>query len=310
MSLLIPKKFETPVGTNRRTRRYITQLQRSSKPAAKAAAKVLQSCTDGEGSPCGSAACVRCGRELRLQWLAEVGAVLPHARAVYMVTLITADLVVKKGSLHTVDLKAAKAHFARLFRRKLPPNLVVLGAVDVSLGSFQNRQFVWQVHCHVLVLDVGSGPSISAARPSLRDAVSDTGILRPLRVDTVKRKKRASAVTYCLKSVFEWRSGYWKTKNLRGRAPHRATRGLTVPADAEVELRSWLARYNLTDRLVLVGVTNPAAPNHIRLRPTARSVLLKAQSASSRRVMRVTRKTKLKREDGRVRLKRARPRLR
>jgi len=266
-----PKGFEKPLEANRNTTRLAAQLNRSLQPEAHQLGLELEACLADDSPSCGSGACPRCCREVRLQLLHEAGRFVRSSTEKHMLTLIWKEFEVTPGRLHTLDMRVIKKKNERFLRRYLPKNLIVIGGIDVSLTSFENDNFKWSVHIHVIILKIGSGPSIEDYKEVLREKLPDDDIKRPLKVVEINPIRKRSAVTYCLKSSFEWRSGYLKTKNLQSRAPHRATRGLKLKPDAEVELRLWLSQWTMANRLILVGVANPASPKSIKLRDTSRT---------------------------------------
>lgn len=286
MILRKPKNFETKKFINRTARRHLNKLKRSKNPSANALGKVLELCLLNETPECDSGACVCCARKKRLDFLREISPFIKNASEVHKLTLVLKEFIVERGKIHTLDMKRIKQRIEKLFRDHLPPNLIIIGAIDISLNSYENSDYEWAPHVHVLVLNIGNGPSISIAKEWLRAVVNKHNGKKALKVLRVKKGTEASAATYCCKSIFEWRSGFWKTKNLGSRRPHRATRGLNLPTDDEVELRLWLSNWTMVQRLILVGVSNPAAPNQIRLRLTSRSSKL-SETVSSKPIHRL-----------------------
>ena len=266
-----PKRFETAEQAIRQTRRIARQLARSQDPLAQQQGLRLEACLAGETPSCRSGACPRCARESRRELLREIAPYMKRASERHMLTLVLPEFSTPVGKLHTLDMSSMKRRFERVLRDNLPTNMSLIGAIDISLNSFNNRNYFWSPHAHLMALKLGAGLSLQECKKALRLKLPTEGTLRPLKVTKVKSRRQRSAVTYCYKSRFEWRSGYLKTKNLKKRAPHRASRGLKLKPRAEVELRQWLSRWTMPNRLILVGIANPAALNSIKLRDTTRT---------------------------------------
>lgn len=305
MTVPLPEKFETAEEADNNTTRLATQLKKSSKPEAQLLALKLEACLAGDGPPCRSGACARCSREIRIEFLNEIEPYCRIASERHKMTLVLGKCAVPAGELQTLDMAEVKGRYERLLRRILPKNLIVIGGIDVSVNSFDNVNFIWSVHIDVIVLKIGPGPSIDDYKVVLRKKLPDDDIHRPLRVRRVNPETKWSGYTYCLKAKFEWRSGYVKSKGLRKRNPHRATRGIDLKPKHEVELRLWLAQGTMVNRLILVGVANPASPKSIKLRDTSRTPKQSEKdTCPARGKSRVTRSRSAKKRSAHRRVKR------
>jgi hypothetical protein len=206
---------------------------------------------------------------------------------------VPTSFTVPRGELYRIDLIKVKKWIARGLRDVLPGNLIAIGGVDVSINSTSNADFEWVVHFHVEVFMLAEGVAAKDLRGRLMARLKLPVLSTSLHIKDVKVGDEHKLASYCVKSIFNWRSTYWKVKNLRLRAPHWAMRKNSPKWKDEVELRVWLARWALADRLILDGVTNPAAPNGIRLRDTSRtpkpSEPMKADKPAKPRVTRSTR---------------------
>ncbi|MFP7571755.1 hypothetical protein [Marivita sp. S2033] len=140
-------------------------------------------------------------------------------------TLVPITFTAQRGELYRIDLVQAKKWIARGLRDVLPPDLIAIGGIDVSINSKANADFEWVVHAHVAVLGLAEGASAKALRSQIEKRFSLGAKRKALRVKDVKVGEETKATSYCMKPIFNWRSTYWKTKKLsRRRAPHWAIR--------------------------------------------------------------------------------------
>lgn len=271
MTLSIPKDFETEIFVNRNMRRLINALKKAKQKKYKKLAKKLNRCLSGKHGDCNSGACLKCGRSNRLELLEQIDPYLKNAIESKFLTLALDKFAVPKNDLNNYDLKKIASIYARKLRDKLPSNMIIIGGVDVSLNSFKNDEYHWQVHIHVLIIKIAKGRTIKDARKSLKKIVKNSKIPRPLRLDQTEKKTINEAVTYCLKSWFSWRSGYSNTDNTNSGSSKKETKNISLPIKDEMYLRLWLDRWSMPERLVLVGATNKKSPKSIKLSDTCRT---------------------------------------
>jgi hypothetical protein len=293
MPSYIHDKFEWRVTARIRNALLIKRLRRLGTNEAINLAVILENCAAPEQPDCSNGACHTCLRMQRLQYLEEIGAYILRSAHTESMTIVPTSFVVPRGELYRVDLIKVKKWIARGLRDVLPDHLVAIGGVDVSINSKSNADFEWVVHFHVEVLTLAEGVAAKELRARIMARLKLAPVNTSLHIKEVKVGDEHKLASYCLKSIFNWRSTYWKFKNLRLRAPHWAMRKNAPMWKDEVELRLWLSRCAFADRLILSGVTNPAAPNAIRLRDTPRtpkpSEPMKAEKPAKPRATRSTR---------------------
>jgi hypothetical protein len=277
----VPKEFETSATAKQRNRQLIKWLTQTNTNEAMQLAATLDDCGNPELPRCNSGACRVCLRKNRLRKLREIRPYIQLSLGSEFVTLIPIDYVVPRGKLHTVSMKEIAKRVARGLRDVLSSNLVAVGGIDISLNAFENEDHVWVIHAHIIVLNYSDGPTTEAVRSRLKERFRlPADCNKALRIENVKISGEYRVASYGLKSIFNLKSGYW----IRGKCSLRLRKGQARPqrlkSEDEVELRLWLARWTAADRLILVGVTNQAGPEFIRLRDTSRT----PQTASSRLV--------------------------
>lgn len=292
----IHDKFETIETVKKRNRQLIKWLRKKKTPIATNLADQLEACADIEQPHCNSGACHMCMRKQRLRYFKELWPYISSVYANESMTIVPLTYVAPRGDLHTLDLIAFKRWIARGLRDVLPRNLGAVGGVDVSINSIVNVGFEWVVHAHVSVFKLSEGATAESVRSRIKERLNLPPTNTSLHIKEVNEGEEQKAASYCMKSIFNWRSTFWDDRDPCPRAHEWATRKNCPKRMDEVELRIWLARWTFADRLILVGITNPAAPNSIRLRNTPRTP--KAPKTSERPLTakaRVTRGKRVKR---------------
>ncbi len=118
----------------------------------------------------------------------------------------------------------------------------VIGALDVSLNTFQNQNHTWQLQLFLLV-----NTTSKAAKEALANAFTlEPAAKRPLHVSNVYMPR--TALTYSLKSTFGVRSAFSHEGN-----SHIKKQPLQTKAHLR-ELSVFLAQGKPLQRLVLKGL--------------------------------------------------------
>lgn len=268
----IHDKFERKVTAWLRNTLLIKRLRRLGTNESINLAVILEGCSGVDGQACGSGACHLCMRNQRLQLFEEGWLYIQRSLKSESMTIIPLNFAAKRGELYRIDLVQVKKWIARGLRDVLPRHLIAIGGIDVSINSKANADFEWVVHAHIAIFGLAEGETAKALRSRIKKRFALGAEEKALCIKDIKFGEEIKATSYCMKPIFNWRSTYWKTKNLpRRRAPHWATRKNRPKWMDEVELRIWLARWTFAARLILVGITNPAAPNSIRLSDSPRT---------------------------------------
>jgi len=268
----IPEKFESLETAESRNKTLIGWLCRQESDEAIELAASLYACSELKLSHCNSGACHVCLRSNRLRMLKEIQPYIEQSLSSEFVTVIPVGLTVPRGELETVDMKDVVKRIAKGLRHILPRNVIAIGGIDVSINSLANEGFEWVVHSHIIVLNYSDEPTAKAVRSRLQERFKlRADCNKALRIEDVKTGDEYKVASYGLKSIFNWRSGFWIGDDFSPRARKGRPKKYTPKRQDEVELRLWLARLAAADRLVLVGVTNPAGPESIRLRDTPRT---------------------------------------
>jgi hypothetical protein len=267
----IHKGFETLGIANKRNEKLIKWLRNTATNETLNLAAKLESCGDPDHPYCNLGACHMCLRRNRLRLFREVLPYIERSQNTESMTIVSPDYTAQRGELYRIDLLAFQKWLARSLRDVLPPNLIAVGGVDVSINSTDNEAYHWVVHAHITIFGLADGPAAHALRCRIKSRLKLLPVNTSLHIKDVKAGEENKVTSYGLKSIFNWRSTFLDEEKSTSRAQEWATRKFSPSRMDEVELRVWLARWTAADRLILVGVTNPAAPNAIRLRDTPRT---------------------------------------
>ena len=156
------------------------------------------------------------------------------------------------------DLPRFIASRRRALQRALPKEVLVLGGMDISLNTFDNRDEHWQAHWYLLMTTIKDTPGnrklIEKAIP-----VEPTAHV-PIDYATVSEEDFPRVVSYAMKATFYRRSGYRDENGAMNATPQRMKR------EQDVELALALAQFSLGSRLILKGLRRYYSGTGFKLR--------------------------------------------
>ena len=257
----VPWKLET-YDMSLKTKKLVAASLLRGDDKAKALGYRLLACDYGQ--PCGSQACMCCGRTFRVILHGKtMEALSGRSFKVVRVSLISADGQVMIGKLGSFDLKKWVATKRRALERALPEGAIFLGGADVSLNTLDNAKAHWQVHLYGFVLlhpswNSGNRTNIRSLRSSIEQRCNPIPPFervageRPLQTSTMSIEDFQQNFLYCHKSWFYRRSRYTFLDHRSGKVSSNVRpEGLKGPEGAEAAM--FLDRWKFGSRLVLVG---------------------------------------------------------
>jgi hypothetical protein len=133
---------------------------------------------------------------------------LLHGRTdLHAVTLVLPQASVPRGQLAGLKVRPMLEKVKRQLERAALPQLVVIGSLDLSLGSDRSGQLptLWQPHLHMIT----AGCRRTALRTALGPHYHRTKrVPRPLHIDQVQDSDRPVQFSYTCKAVYQRRVGY------------------------------------------------------------------------------------------------------
>lgn len=241
----LPHDFETHQEAVKRRDKLITTLTRSTGDD-KALAKNLRRCK--KERRCQIEACPICMRHFRIWLLREGQMVLEEGRRRrwYACTIVPAGLRVPPGELASFDPKKYVKKVQRKLRYSRLKGALVIGGIDFSFNTKNNKDLHWQPHLYLLISTGRSRKSKEQIRRGLERVFEwEPTADKPYNSKRVYSPR--GALSYAYKALFGRRSGY----RANGRAN---TRDLPLKSPEQREIASFLSGYRPGDRLILRGM--------------------------------------------------------
>ena len=249
----LPANFETFEQACDRRRALVRDLNRGGKPAQELA-RISSKCRIG--SRCQSGACPVCERRHR-KWLVKSALpIIDQYPEWTCVSVVPEKLLVPLGQLAELNLNKIVETNRRRLQRSAVSDLPVIGGVDISHNTEENRDIGWQAHLYFLI----AAPKTEHLDRAIRNAIPlEPTALRPYQSDAVYYAP--GAITYAYKAVFDRRSIYY----VDGK---RRKRDLPLKPPEQRELALFLDQYRIGDRLILRGMRRDGG--RLRLLPCRR----------------------------------------
>lgn len=244
-SAWLPEKFETHQEAVKRRDKLLATLAKGT-DEDKALAKKRRRCK--KTNRCLSEACPICMRYYRIRLLREGQMVLEEGRRRrwYACTIVPAGLRVPRGELASFDLENYVKTVRQKLRRSGLKGALIIGGVDFSFNTKNNKDLHWQPHLYLLISTGRSRKS----KQQIRRGIERVFEWEPT-ADSPYNSKRVysprGALTYAYKALFGRRSGY----RANGRAN---TRNQPLKPPEQRELALFLDQYRVGDRLILRGM--------------------------------------------------------
>ena len=240
--------FETQEQAEGELARLVRTLEAAGEVEA---AKALLGCRIDQ--PCWRAHCPVCGRSFRRWFIAAAMQLIEDlpTTPLFIVSIIPANMAKEPGSLSTSALPNAKESLRRRFDRCLPPSAQVLLGIDVSMNHDETKRdesFLphWQLHLYGFIVGVSKAELKRVLHGMFPKSLA---VPRPVQIKEVRNPRDLMAiVSYAMKSRFTRRVSYTAPN---GRI---ASRKVGLKARETAELMSYLARYRLSDRLLLLRI--------------------------------------------------------
>lgn len=201
---------------------------------------------------CGLLSCETCRSQFQASFASAAFDLLGDGPGPVLLTLVPADGIVEHGNLTNFDLRTfVRRHHARLARR-LPSDVTLVGAVDVSLNRKEDASKCWSFHIHAVLDRELTRPELKALKASC-PIDRKKGIYKPINTKPIEQGQVQRSATYVYKSYFLMRSQYL-AKPTSGRNPYLNSRDMPLKQCDQEELDAFFDQHNVADALILLGV--------------------------------------------------------
>jgi len=208
-------------------------------------------------------------RRVRIAWTRATSRLLATFPLVLAVAIIPEGLSRAPGTLNTYDLLKSIRSYQRALQRRFNkgdiPYDVVLGGLDLSLNTWENKDPTWFPHFHLLVGCWSADDGGRAARDAIKAAIAGAPVPRAFHSKVVSPDELAEAASYTFKSVFGRRSAFGRLNEVAGKrkpSPHWQP----IKGEHLTELLLFLDQYRPVDRLLLHGVRRDGLSQEMNLR--------------------------------------------
>ena len=235
----LPADFETFEQACDRRCALVRALGRDGKQARELGHK-LPKCR--KNSRCQSGACLVCVRRYRKRLVTSALPIIDQYPEWTRVSVVPENLLVPLGQLAELNLKQIVETNRRRLQRSAVSDLPVIGGVDISHNTEENRDIGWQAHLYFLI----AAPKTAHLDRAIRKAIPpEPTALRPYQSEAVYYAP--GAITYAYKAEFKRRSIYY----VNGK---RRKRDLPLKPPQLIEASLFLDSQDIGSRLILRGM--------------------------------------------------------
>lgn len=205
--------------------------------------------------PCAKLGCPNCRGRAHSAMVDSALNLFDLTQPIIFLTIIPVDGYLPLDGLADFDLVAFRKRHHQKVRRCLPPGVLAVGAVDISLEVIENVESHWQAHIHLLI----QGLDLTSKRIGLIRAAypSDEGlrVKRPVACKWVTKGTERTTLGYALKRDFERRSCYLAIPAQGSdRNPYWTSDSQGLKPDSSKMLDAALMSHTVGDLLLLFGV--------------------------------------------------------
>jgi hypothetical protein len=195
-------------------------------------------------TPCGLLPCNACGEAAQAWFIKQHRTMFKVTSPLVMVSIVPSSLIYDYNDIDSINVKKSARYFRDLLKKSGLSDLVVFGAIDISLNvdRINDQPTSWSVHCMLICEELG----MQKKEALKHNLPKGGGVLRPLRIESVYDLK--GAAKYCSKSSFCKRTAYLNADN------KKQTFKNPINGEAETKLMRALAQTLHQHRLITIGL--------------------------------------------------------
>jgi len=188
----------------------------------------------------------------------------------HLLSVVSDDGHVPFRGLNEFEISKYREKCQKRLSQCLPVDCIAMGAVDVSLNSFENKITGWNFHSHAVLSRPLNGSELKKLKERFpRNCTLD--VYKPVVQKPIAQTELRSTLRYVCKSFYTRRSTYI-AKPKSERKPYRNSCGQDLTVKEDAMLNAALAKYRVSDLLIFVGLKRQRTsdPTKLRLVRTSR----------------------------------------